>query len=185
MVQVELLDFDGYGPFTRMIRLSASFPMMPHTAPKALLEFWGPNLANRPHAVLRIKPCNPTKIAYPLCFLHDLDACHHLSSITWSPSPRSSACLGKSLSWLGQHRLRHLLVYTCLSTLASVIHPRSTPAPWSKPPRPSFTDPDLSAWTRLTFTIAIDRLNAQHLHTSQERHVAHTTYTHAIVSLKH
>jgi hypothetical protein len=54
--------------------------------------------------------------------------------------------------------------------------------PWSKPPCLSFSTPGPSTWTRLTFSIALDHVDTQHLHiTRQQTYCAYSTQ--AMVSL--
>jgi hypothetical protein len=92
--------------------------------------------------------------------------------------------LGHPPSWLCQHCLCHLNMYTCLSTSPSASRPWSVlrhlvPGP-SKPPYLSFTV--LSLWHELTWPfpllLTVSTLNTC---TSQDKiHVAHTP-THAMV----
>jgi hypothetical protein len=107
--------------------------MIPHAALKSIPRFWGPNPANYPLMILRTKPPNPAGVAYPLCSLHDLDACHHLSSTTRSPSPLrlyltwSTAVLTWS-TWSNPHV--HLLVDVPMCQTPTIsLRPL---VPWSK-----------------------------------------------------
>jgi hypothetical protein len=58
------------------------------------------------------------------------------------------------------------------------------PVPRSKPPCLSITAAGPSARTRLTFSIAADCLNAQHLHPSLAKRYVVLQHTHAKISLK-
>jgi hypothetical protein len=168
----------------RILRLDTSFSDDATCCLELRPGFWGLDPANYLPVVLRPKLWNPAGEAYPLCLLHDPDACHHPSSTARSPSPRAPA-------WLGHFDLVNTVYAIFSCTLARrrfhvlAIHglPRHL-VPRSKPPWLSFTAAGPSAWTRLTFSIAADCLNAQHLHSSlAKRHVA-LHHIHAKISLK-
>jgi hypothetical protein len=133
--------------------------------PEFLFGFWGLNPANSPPVILRDEPPNLARVAYALCFLFDLNACHHLSLTAWSSSPHAAAWLGQPSSRLGQHGL--YAISTCILACRcppSVSHPRLVlwpSVPRSKPLRWSFTTLSPSARTRF-------RLSALHPHITRQ-----------------
>jgi hypothetical protein len=86
---------------------------MPFVASKSILGFWGQNPTNHPPMILRLKPPNLVGIAYALCSLHDLDACH-MSTLVLDCLITKSLCL--CLTWLSRSTPPshvHLLVDVC------------------------------------------------------------------------
>lgn len=119
--------------------------------------FWGPNQANPMPVVLRPKPPNPTGVVCLLCFLHDLDTCHHLSSIARLPSPRAPAWLGQLPSRLAQTPYMSSPHVHLLINVPSVIHPRCILrplVPQSKTPCSSFIISSPLARSHLTYPLS-------------------------------
>ena len=110
-----------------------------------------------------------TQLKYPQRFLHNFDTYHHLSSTSRSSSPYAPTWLGQSLSWLGQHNLCHLHMYTCLLMSPSVIRPWSVLWPLIRRPKASMFILHHCKSIGTTFFIVVSRLNTQHLHITRQK----------------
>jgi hypothetical protein len=128
----------------------------------------------------QIKPSKPSGEAYPLYLLHDLDACHRLSTTTRSPSAPAPPLD------LVNHRLDLVnTVYSSTCTF-SCWRPNYQPptmisllAPWSLGPSLMFilhrSQSISTVRLYLTVSMAVGRLCVAHLHNNTaKRYVART-----------
>jgi hypothetical protein len=186
MVQVEFWTPDDHDLYMKMLCLDASSLMMPRATLKSTLRFLRPK-TSKPVACDFV--AKTTKPSWSHVSTRLPPQSRHVSSLFLNrpitKSPRTCFWLGQPSSWLGQHCLHCLHMYICLSSSLSASRPWSVlwpSVPWSKPPRPSFTAPSPPTRTRLTFSITIDHLNAQHLPIARQETCCTPQLTQCLVS---